>query len=88
MTVRHVIERSPQAAVVVILQRDEAEGLEHARCSLAHGTQNLCHAVNRTRLGLKRNFYEVAFSQRTRQLQESAGYRYGLEFSFSVPAVF
>ena len=83
-----MIERCPQAMVVVVLQRDEAEGLQYTLCRLAYRAQNLCHAVDRPRLRLKRNFDEVALLQRTRQSQESARDRDGLEFSFCVPAIF
>ena len=66
MAVRNVIERCSQTAVVIILQRHEAEGLEHAFCSLAHRVENLRHAVYRSRLRLKSNFNKVALRQRAR----------------------
>jgi len=72
MAIGDVIERRPQPAVVVILQRDEAEGLEYALCRLTHGREKLCHPVYRSGLGLKRNFNEVALRQFTRQFQQSA----------------
>ena len=63
-----MIERCSQPAVVIVLKRDEAEGLEHAFRGLAHRVENLCHAVYRSRLRLKCNFNEGAFRQRAWQL--------------------
>jgi hypothetical protein len=44
--------------------------------------------VNRARLRLKRNFDEVALSQRMGQLQQAASDGNGLEFCFGAAAVF
>jgi hypothetical protein len=41
-----VIERGPQAAMVVILKRDEAERLQYAAGHLTHGAENFGHAMN------------------------------------------
>lgn len=88
MTVGNVIERGSQAAVVVILKRDEAERLQHAVVCFAHGAENLRHAVDRARLGLKGNFDKFTLRERTRDLQQAASDRYGLQFCFCVPAIF
>ena len=86
--VRHVVERRPQAAVVVILKRDEAERLQHSLGRLPRRSEDLGHAVDRPRLRLKRQFDEGTVPQRTRQLQQSASRGNGLEFSFCAPAIF
>jgi hypothetical protein len=74
--------------MVVVLDRDEAERLQYAIRCLSHGAEDLGHGVDWARLRLKCNFDEIALRQRTRQLQQSARRRDGLEFSFSVPAIF
>jgi hypothetical protein len=83
-----MIQRGTQAPVVVVLERDKPERLQHALRRLAHGTKNLSHTVDRALLSLKGNFDEVTTGKRTRQLQQSSGCGNGLEFSFSVPAIF
>ena len=74
--------------MVVIVERDEAERLKHAICRLADGAENLGHTAHGPRLRLKCKFDEGSISERTRQLQQAASRRNGLEFSFSVPAIF
>jgi len=86
--VRYMIDRRSQAAVVVILERDEAERLQHSARRLLQGAENFSHAVHRTRLRLKCEFDERSGSKRMLQLQQPAGYGNGLKFSFSAPAVF
>ena len=83
----HVIERGPQSAMVVILERDEAERLQYAIGHL-HRAENFRHAVDWARLCLKGHFDKVALSQRSGHLQQPAGHGNGLEFSFCAPAVF
>ncbi len=83
-----MIERRAQAAVVVVLERNEAERLQHAIRRLPRGAEDLRHAVHRAGLRLKGNFDEVALRQRMRQLQQATGRGNGLEFSFGAPAVF
>ena len=63
-----MVKRRPQSAVIIILQRDEAERLEDALRRLSHGIENFRHAVHWSRLGLKRNFDKVSLRQRARQL--------------------
>ena len=84
----HVIERGAQAAMVVVLKRDEAERLQDSAGRLAHGTQDFRHAVNRAGLRLKGHLDEVALRQRLRQLQQAAGDGDGLKFRFCAAAVF
>jgi hypothetical protein len=63
--------------MVVILDRNEAERLQHANSRLPHRTQDLGHGSYRARLRLKRDFDEIALGQRTLQLQQSSGRRNG-----------
>ena len=74
--------------MIVVFERHEAERLEHALRRLLYRRQDLGHAVDWARLRLKRNFDEITLRQRLRQLQQSAGHRNDLEFSFSAPAIF
>lgn len=83
----HVIERRPQAAVVIVFERDEAERLQYARRSLAHRAEKLRHPVNRPGLRLKCELDKLPLREGTRQLQKSASNRDGLKFSFCVPAI-
>jgi len=83
-----VIKRGAQAAMVVILQRDEAEWLQYAVCLLAHGAEDFGHAVHRPGLRLKGNFDEVTQRQTLGKLQQAARHGNGLEFSFGAAAVF
>jgi hypothetical protein len=86
--VHGVIERRSQAAMVIILKRDEAERLQYAAGHLAHGTEDFGHAMNWAGLGLKGNFDKVTLSQTMGHLQQPTGHGNGLEFSFCTPAVF
>jgi hypothetical protein len=83
-----MIERGPQAAMVVVLKRHEAERLKHAVGHLSCGHEDFRHTVYWALLGLKRDFDEVALAQRAGQVQEPAGYGNGLEFAFSAAAIF
>jgi hypothetical protein len=83
-----VIERGAQAAMVVILKRDEAKRLQYAIGHLPHRGENFGHPVHRAGLRLKGNFDEVALSQGMRQLQQAASHGNSLELSFCAPAVF
>ena len=69
-----MIKRCAQAAVVVILEGDEAERLQDAGNRPPHGTQYLSHAVDGPGLRLKCEFHERAVSQRMLQLQQSTGH--------------
>jgi hypothetical protein len=48
--------------VVVILKRHESERLQHAVGHIPHWAQSLSHAMDWTRLGLKRDFDEIALA--------------------------
>jgi hypothetical protein len=88
ISLHHVIERCAQAAVVVILERHEAERLQDALSRFARRAQDFGHAVHRPGLSLERDFYEVALAQRLRYAQQASGHGDGLEFSFGAAAVF
>ena len=83
-----MIERCPQAAVVVILDGHETEGLEHAIRELLHRAEDFGHAMYRPGLRLEGNFYEVALSERLRDAQQPSSHGDGLEFSFGAAAIF
>lgn len=74
--------------MVVVVKRDEAEGLKDTTRRLAYGSEYLGHPSHGARLRLKREFDEGAISERARKLQQSAGRGNGLEFSFGAPAIF
>jgi hypothetical protein len=63
-----VVERSPKAAMIVVLKRNETERLQHTISDFPHGSQNFGHAMHRPGLRLKSNFDEVALSQRVGHL--------------------
>ena len=83
-----MIDRGAQTAMVVILEGNEAERLQHTGSRLPHRGQELSHAVNRPCLRLKREFDKGAGSKRMLQLQQAAGHGNTLEFGFCTPAIF
>jgi hypothetical protein len=87
-TVCRLVDGGPQAVVVVVPERNEAEGLEHSLICLPHRAENFRHAMHQSGLHLKFDFDEVSLPERTWHLQQSAGGRNGLEFSFCVAAIF
>jgi len=74
--------------MVVILDRYKTEGLQDALVRLHHGAEDFGHAVHGTCLGLKRDFDEVALSQRVGQTEQSTRHGNGLEFRFGAAAIF
>jgi len=74
--------------MVIILNRHEAEGLQHAVVQLPHRAKDFGHPVHWAGLCLEGNFYEVTLAQRLRQAQQASGYRDGLEFRFRTAAIF
>ena len=83
-----IIERRPQAAMVFILERHEAERLQHAVERLLHRAQDFGHAVHGSSLRLERDLYKVALSERLLDSQQAASGGNGLELSFRAAAVF
>jgi len=86
--VHDVIERGTQAAMVVILKRDEAERLQYTVVHLLRGAEDFRHSMYRPGLRLEGNFNEVALRQAGCELQQAASNGNGLEFSFGAAAVF
>src|SRR5579863_3593433 len=58
--VHHMRQGSAQAMVVVVLKRDEAEGLQNALLGLVRRGEDFGHAVYGSRLRLKRDFDKIA----------------------------
>jgi hypothetical protein len=83
-----MIDRSAQAAMVIVLERDETKGLQHTGGRSPHRAENLRHAVDWPRLRLKGEFHERAGSQRLLQLQQSTSHGNALEFCSCTPAIF
>ena len=82
-----VIERRSQPAVIVVLERHEAERLQHAITHLAR-SEDLSHAMHRPGLRLECDLHKVALSQRLRHLEQAACNGNGLKFGFCAPAIF
>jgi hypothetical protein len=74
--------------MVVVLKRNEAEGLQDTIGHFPHRRKNFGHAVHRTGLRLKGNFDEVSLPQRMGQLQQTASHGNSLELRFGASAVF
>jgi len=84
----YVIERGAEAAVVVVFERDEAEGLQDSVGRFLRWAQNFGHAVYRSGLGLKCDFDEDSLTQRLREAKQASGGRDGLESGFGAASVF
>ncbi len=74
--------------MVVIAERDEAEGLQRYIRSRAHRREHFGHAPYRAGLGLKSYLDKISLRQRLGQAQQPAGHRDGLQFGFGAPAIF
>ena len=83
-----MIDGDSKAAVVIVPERDEAEGLQHARCRFARWTEDLGHALHRAGFCLKSNLHEIALAQGLSHVEQAAGDRNCLEFSSCAPAIF
>jgi len=83
-----MIDGRSEPAVVVVPERHEAEGLQHACCRLAGGTEDFGHALHWAGFCLEGDLDEIALPQAMSHLEQAAGNRNTLEFSFSAPAVF
>jgi hypothetical protein len=83
-----VINRGPQAAVVIIVKRDESERLQNASSRFPCRREKFGHPVHRARLGLKGDFDKIALAKRRGHLQQTAGDGNGLKFSFGAAAIF
>jgi len=74
--------------VIIVFEGDEAERLQHALGHVAHGAENFGHAVHRARLGLERDFHEVALGERFSQTQQPARNRNALQFGLGAASIF
>ena len=83
-----MIDGQSEPAVVVIPERHEAEGLQHARRRFAGGTQNFGHALHGAGFCLEGDLDEIALPQAMSHLEQAAGDRNASEFSSSAPAIF
>jgi hypothetical protein len=86
--VRHMIDGQSEPVVVIVPERHEAEGLQHACRRFAGGTEDFGHALHGAGFGLEGDLDEIALSQAMSHLEQAAGNRNTLESSFSAPAVF
>src|SRR5579863_8037229 len=59
--------------MVVVIERDETEGLENAALTFSHWLQHFGHALHVAGLRLEGDFDEVSLGERPLQLQQAAG---------------
>lgn len=83
-----MIERVAQAPVIVIFKCYESERLEHTVGHTSHWAEDFGHAVHRSRLGLERDFHEIALGERLSQTQQAASNRNALQFGLGAASVF
>lgn len=74
--------------MVVVTERDEAEGLQGAFGSHPHRREHFRHASYRTRLRLESDFDEISLAERFSQPQQASGDGDSLEFSFGALTIF
>ena len=74
--------------MIVVFERDKAKGLQYSLGHTPRRAEHFGHAMDRSGMGLKSNFDEVALRKRLGQLQQAAGHRNGLKFRFRAAAVF
>src|ERR1700681_1150868 len=67
--VQSAIKRHPQFAMIVVIQRNEAEGLHTGALKLAGRLQHFGHAADGARTGMERDFHEISGGELLRQLQ-------------------
>ncbi len=82
------IQGVPQGAVIVVLERDEAEGLQNSIFRFARRLQDLRHAFDRARFRLDGDLDQIALLQGPGQSQHPPGLGNGLQFrSRAAPVV-
>jgi len=59
--------------MIVVLERDKAEGLKDASCAAPQRIQHFSHTVDLARVSLKSHLDEIALRDWGRQLQQSSG---------------
>jgi hypothetical protein len=83
-----MIDGDSKAAVVIVPERHEAEGLQHPRCRFARRTEDFGHALHWAGFCLKGNLNEIALAQGLSHVEQPAGDRNCLEFSSCASAIF
>jgi len=83
-----MIKRRTQAPMVIVFNRDEAEGLKDTVRHLSRRAEEFGHAMHRSRLRLERNLDEIARPKRLRETKQASGHGNGLKFGFGAAAVF
>jgi hypothetical protein len=83
-----MIDGHSEPAMVVVPERHEAEGLQHACCRGLSGTEDFGHALHGAGFCLEGDLDEIALPQAMSHLEQAAGNRNTLESSFSAPAIF
>jgi len=83
-----MIDGHSEPAVVVVPERHEAEGLQHACGRFAGGSEDFGHALHGAGFCLEGDLDEIARPQALSHLEQAAGDRNTLEFSSSTPAIF
>jgi hypothetical protein len=74
------IEGVAQRAMIVVLERDEAKGLQNSVLGFARRLQNLCHGFHCARFRLDGDFDQIALLQCSGQSQHAASLGNGLQF--------
>ena len=83
-----MIDGHSEPAVVVVPERHEAEGLQHACCRGGGGAEDFGHALHGAGFCLEGDLDEIAVPQAMNHLEQAAGDRNASEFSSSAPAIF
>ncbi len=74
--------------MIVIAERDEAEGLQGSVVGGANRIQHFSHPSDRTTLDVEGNLDKITLAQRSGKPQQAAGDGNSLEFCFSALPVF
>jgi hypothetical protein len=83
-----MVERGTEAAMVVVFDGHEAEGLQHAVSEFAHRAEDFGHTVHWPSLRLEGDFDEVSLAKRMLQAEQASGGGNGLKFGFRATSVF
>src|SRR5215471_12075861 len=59
----YMVERSAQAAMIIVFKGDKAEWLKHRVSKLLQGPEQFSHTVHGASLGLEGNFNKVALHE-------------------------
>jgi hypothetical protein len=81
------VERVAQRAVIVVFERDEAEGLQNSVLGFARRLENLGHAFHGSRCRLDGDLDQIALFQGSGQSQHATGLGNGLQFRSRAPPV-